>query len=40
MRTAEQRDELAALHLIISAAQASRMSDGQRFYNRCPPLRT
>ena len=22
-----------------SAAQASRMSDGQRFYNRCPPSR-
>jgi hypothetical protein len=26
--------------MFTSAAQASRMSDGQRFYNRCPPSRT
>jgi hypothetical protein len=39
-RAAEQRDELAPSHSITSAAQASRMSDGQRSYNRCPPSRT
>jgi hypothetical protein len=26
--------------LFTSAAQASRTSDGQRFYNRCPPSHT
>jgi hypothetical protein len=39
-RAAEKRDEFAPPnHSITSSAQASRMSDGQRFCNRCPPSR-
>jgi hypothetical protein len=39
-RATEQRDELAPFHSITSSAQASRMSDGQRSYNRCHPSHT
>src|SRR6266478_6954270 len=39
--TAGQRDELAPVaHSITSSARASRMSDGQRSYNLCPPSHT